>query len=396
MAIAREIETSLSSASFIRKMFETGALLKREHGEEAVCDFSLGNPSLPPPPEFTRTLVRYAGENFPGKHAYMPNVGYPDVREKLARYISREWETPLGADNLIMTCGAAGGLNVILKTLLNPGDEVLVNAPFFMEYKFYVANNGGRFTVIPPGEGLDLNLVGLEKALGPRSTVVLLNSPNNPSGKVYSEQTLRALALLLEDRSRKNGRPVYLINDEPYRKLVYSGQKVSSILALYPHSIVVSSFSKELSIPGERIGWIAVNPRADAADMIRAGANFCTRTLGFVNAPALMQKVVGDLAGLSVDVSLYKQKRDRFCAALQEMGYELDYPDGTFYIFPRAPGGDDMRVCEILQKHLILVVPGRGFGCPGYFRIAYCVSDEVIERSFSGFTAALKELQAGG
>jgi aspartate aminotransferase len=397
MAIARHIGQTVASSSFIRKMFETGLRLKAEHGAERVSDFSLGNPSLPPPPDFTRALHQLSASDFAGKHAYMPNAGYPDVRAAVAAWVGKAQGVALDAGQIVMSCGAGGGLNVVFKTLLNPGDEVLASLPCFMEYDFYAKNHGGSLKTVPCKQDFDLDLEAIAAAITPRTAIVIINSPNNPSGAIYPEASLRGLVEVLRAAAKRTGRTVYLVADEPYRAISY-GRPVAPLMAVYEHSVVVSSFSKELSIPGERIGWIAVNPAAEDAAALVDGATVCTRILGYVNAPALMQKAVAQCLGATADVEAYRKKRDLLCPALKAMGYELVEPAGTFYLFPKAPGkpganglADDLVFVERLKEHLVLAVPGSGFGMPGYFRIAYCVDDAVISRALPGFAAAFKE-----
>jgi aspartate aminotransferase len=394
MPVGDKIRGMIESSSLIRKMFEAGSALRAAYGEEAVSDFSLGNPDVDPPEAVQRTLAEIVATPIPRKHGYMPNAGYPDVRERVAEYVSAEQGVRLGRDNVVMACGAGGALNAALKTILNPGDEVIASAPCFMEYGFYADNHGGKLLLAPSAPGFDLDVAGIEARIGPRTAALIVNSPNNPTGRVYPEETLRELAHMLERAGRKNGRAIYILSDEPYRKIVYDGVTVPSILALYPHSIVATSYSKSLSLPGERIGYLAVNPAADDAARLVDGIILCTRILGYVNAPALMQRVVGRLQGMSVDVEIYRKKRDLFCAALTSMGYELAVPQGAFYLFPRAPGGDDLALAQALQERRVLVVPGRGFSYPGWFRIAYCVDTAVIERSFAGFQAVARQLGA--
>ena len=394
MAVAAHIKTMMESSSFIRKMFETGNALRAEYGAENVFDFSLGNPSVAPPKAFEKALAGLTAESYPGKYKYMPNAGYPDVREKLACWISKEYGTAVGAERVLMTCGAGGALNAALKTLLNPGDEVMVSAPLFMEYRFYAANHGGGLTVIPSLDGFDFDFEAITNAITEKTAVFLINSPNNPSGKVYSKESLGRLADILEQKSRETGRRIYLLSDEPYRRITYDGVKVPSVFSVYPHSIVATSFSKELSIPGERIGWLAVHPEAEDAQALFDGCVLCNRILGYVNAPGLMQKAVADVLDEQVDMSEYARNRDILCEGLKEIGYEFTKPDGTFYLFPKAPGGDDLKLTETLQKHRVLVVPGRGFGSPGFFRIAFCVDTDTVTRSLPFFKAAFDEIAA--
>jgi len=392
MAVAEKISKMMASSSWIRRMFDAGAELKARFGADEVCDFSLGNPNLDPPPEFNEALRRLAAASMPAKHGYMPNAGLAEVRKAVADFVSREQQCPLEADHVVMTCGAGGALNVALKTILDPGEEVLAVTPCFMEYRFYAENHGGALRLVPTREDFDLDVSAIEGAVGEKTAALIINTPNNPSGVVYPEATLRALGAMLEAKSRETGRTIYLLSDEPYRKIVFDAVEVPSILAAYRNSLIASSYSKDLSIPGERIGFLAVHPEADDAENMAAGMILANRILGFVNAPALMQRVVAELQGVHVDVGLYQKKRDRLCAGLGEIGYELRRPQGTFYLFPKSPTADDMEIVEALREERILTVPGRGFSCPGYFRIAFCVADEVIERSFQGFRRAFEKV----
>lgn len=395
MAISSRIKSSIESSSWIRRMFEAGNALRAEHGADAVCDFSLGNPDVEPPHEFQKTLEEIVRSPVVRKHGYMPNAGDPEVRAAVAAQVAREQGVSLAADNVVMSCGASGAMNAALKTILDPGDEVIASVPCFMEYGAYVDNHGGKLILAPSLPDFDLDVSAIESLIGPRTAAVIINSPHNPTGRIYPEETLRRLSAVLVGAARKTGRPVYLLSDEPYRKLAYDGARVPGIMALYPHTLVMSSYSKDLSLPGERIGFVAVSPEADDARRLMDGIILCTRILGYVNAPALMQRVVSRIQGLSVDVEIYRRKRDLFCSALSSMGYRFAVPQGAFYIFPQAPGGDDLAFVQALQRELILVVPGRGFGIPGYFRIAYCVDTPVIERSLDGFRRVIQSMEAG-
>ena len=390
MAVAEKIRQMMEGSSWVRRMFEAGIELRARHGADRVCDFSIGNPDLEPPPSFHRVVRELLEDTTPRSHGYMPNAGYPEVRESVARWISREQGVSLRGESVIMTCGAGGALNVALKTILNPGDEVVASSPCFMEYRFYAQNHGGELRLVRGREDFDLDLDSIGAALTARTAAVLINSPNNPSGRVYPETTIHALGELLERASRRLGRSIYLLADEPYRRIVFDGVEVPSILAAYRNSMIASSYSKDLSIPGERVGWLAVHPDAEAREELVNGAILCNRVLGFVNAPALMQRAVGLLQYECVDVGEYRRKRDRLCDALGSFGYQLHRPQGTFYLFPRAPGGDDLDFVRKLQEELILAVPGRGFGLEGFFRIAFCVDDSVIERSLPGFRKAIQ------
>ncbi len=390
MAVAKKIADTLTKSSWIRRMFEEGINLKKIHGAQNVFDFSLGNPNIEPPPQVKEQLQRIIDQKSPGMHAYMPNAGYPETRAALALHVGRQNGITLSGEDIVMTCGAGGALNVVLKTLLDPGDEVVIPTPFFVEYRFYVDNAGGETRLVKTNENFSLDLKALDEAIGPRTKVVLVNSPNNPTGRVYDEASLKQLATLLEAKARLHDKEIYLVSDEPYRDISY-GVEIPGILKLFRNGIIVSSYSKSLSLPGERIGYIAVNPSLDDREGIMGGLILCNRILGFVNAPALMQRLVAGLQGVTVDVSEYQRKRDTLCRGLGEMGYRFQAPEGAFYLFPQSPIADDVEFIRILQKHLILAVPGSGFGGPGHFRIAYCVSDETITRSLPGFAKAIEE-----
>lgn len=383
MAISRRINSMMSTSSFIRRMFEKGTELKLKYGSENVFDFSLGNPNLPPPEEFSRKLMEAAADKT--LHSYMPNAGYPDVRRKVADYVSKEQNVLLSERNIVMTSGAGGALNTVLKTVLNPGDDVIASTPCFMEYKFYCDNHGGTLNLVE-GEGdFNLNIQNIADAITNKTAAVIINSPNNPSGRIYPEDTISELSTMLTEKSKSTGRSIYLISDEPYRKIVYDNAVVPSILDHYTNSIICTSYSKDLSIPGERIGWLAVHPEADDFENLVNGIILCNRILGYVNAPALMQRTIAGLQGLSVDINTYKKKRDILTSALKEMGYRFQVPEGTFYLLIEAPGGDDLKIADELLKERILVVPGRGFAIPGYFRLAFCVDDDTIQNSLPGF-----------
>jgi aspartate aminotransferase len=319
----------------------------------------------------------------------MPNGGYPFVREAVAASISDEQGVSLSANEMLMTCGAAGGLNVTLKALLDPGDEVIILAPFFVEYKFYVDNHGGVSKVVATDKDFDLDLEVIAAAVNEKTKAIIINSPNNPTGQIYSKESLTELGKVLSKAAQKYSSTIFLIADEPYRKIVFDNNDVPSIMQAYQNSIVVSSYSKDLSLPGERIGYIALHPDiAEKASLIEA-LTLANRILGFVNAPALMQRVVAELQGASVDNTIYTRRREKFCKILADAGYEFMPPKGAFYIFPKSPVADDAEFVSMLQKHKILAVPGRGFGTPGYFRLAFCVDDGVIERSAEAFKKAM-------
>lgn len=393
MAIAEKIHGFMTQSSFIRKMFEEGLRLKRLYGAENVFDFSLGNPNLDPPEAVKSRLCELAAADIPGKHMYMPNAGYPETRAVVAAELSESRGLPIAADQIVMTCGAGGALNVILKTILDPGDEVIVPAPFFVEYRFYVDNAGGVSRIIPSQEDFSLDLEAIRQAVTGKTKAVLINSPNNPTGKVFDEASIRGLAALLAEKGREFRREIFLISDEPYSEIVYDGVNLPSVMKLYPQSIIASSYSKSLSLPGERIGYIAVNPAMPDLEEVMGGLTLCNRILGFVNAPSLMQRAIAGLQGVRVDVEVYRKKRDLLCDGLASVGYTVVKPGGAFYLFPRTPIDDDVAFAEALRKRRILTVPGSGFYGPGHIRIAYCVEDATILGAIEGFGDVLKEFK---
>jgi aspartate aminotransferase len=390
MALAAKIQDAIERSSWIRKMFEEGARLKALHGSDRVYDFSLGNPDLEPPEKFRQVLSSVIAESPTGAHGYMPNAGYEETRAAVADYVNREEGVGIESKHVVMTCGAAGALNCIFKALLDPGEEVIVSAPYFVEYGFYADNHGGQIRVVSTKEDFTLDPQAIERAIDSKTKVILINSPNNPSGQVYDRNSLQQLGELLTASSKKMGKTIYLVSDEPYRKIVYDGFEVPSILEAYPNSIVATSYSKDISLPGERLGYLVVNPQADEVEGLMGGLVLANRILGFVNAPALMQRVVTHLQGACVDVRVYQDRRDLFFQGLVDAGYELLRPRGAFYLFPKSPVADDVSFVRLLQEENILVVPGSGFGSPGHFRIAYCVGQKTIERALPGFARARK------
>lgn len=394
MSISHQMRSYMDRASWIRKMFEEGARLKKIHGADKVFDFSLGNPNVPPPPSVKRALLNIIESGQGSLHSYMPNAGLPETREKLAAYLRREHGVPVTADQVVMTCGAAGALNVILKALLDPGDEVVVPAPFFVEYGFYAENHGGTLRTVSTTADFSLDLEALDKAVGLKTKIVLINSPNNPTGQVYSAADLQALGELLRRKSRRVGHPIFLVSDEPYRKIVYAAEKPPSIFKCYENALIATSFSKDLSLPGERIGYAVLHPQAEDQAAIQSALVLANRILGFVNAPALMQWILPDLLEESVDVSVYRAKRDTLYKGLKSAGYECFEPPGAFYLFPKSPIHDDVAFVRLLVEENILAVPGSGFGGPGYFRLAYCVDDHTIERALPGFARAMDKARS--
>ena len=390
MPVSNKINEAIEKSSWIRKMFEEGAKRKAEYGADNVFDFSLGNPNLEPPVKLNQVLEDLVRDSTPGQHAYMPNAGFVETRQAVADYLNTYNRDKFSPDEIVMTVGAGGGLNVVLKTILNPGEEVIIPKPYFVEYNFYLDNHQGVPKLVNTKSDFSFDFDAIEEAMTEKTRAVLINSPNNPTGKVYREDELKQLADLMSHFSGKFGQPIYLISDEPYRKIVYDGVVVPSVFDAYNESFVVTSFSKDLSLPGERIGYAAAHPDISDKKVILAGMVLCNRILGYVNAPALMQRVIVHLLEDSVDISLYQQKRDRLCQGLLSFGYELMKPEGAFYLFPKTPVEDDIAFVGALQDENILTVPGSGFGGPGHFRIAYCVSDQVIEKALPGFEKIIK------
>ena len=391
MAIARKIKASISKSSMIRKMFEEGAILKKKYGADKVYDFSLGNPNIEPPDEFKKELINLAAEMIPMKHGYAPNAGFAETRQAIAEKINRTQNLKLTADNVIMSCGAAGALNVIFKSLLDPGDEVIVLMPYFVEYPFYIDNYRGIIKFVKTNDDFSLNIEAIAAAINDNTKAVLINSPNNPTGKVYDEKSINDIARLLTEKGKELNKTIYLVSDEPYTEIVYDNVVVPGTLKAYKNAIVAYSYSKTLSLPGERIGYIAVNPEIEHGADLQNGLILCTRILGYVNAPALMQRIVAKLQDVAVDAKVYQKKRDMLCDGLASAGYKFEKPQGAFYLFVQSPIPDDVEFVKTLLKKNILVVPGSGFGGPGYFRIAYCVDDATITNSLEGFAEAIKE-----
>lgn len=385
MAIAEKIAQFMERSSWIRKMFEEGTALKAQYGADQVCDFTLGNPDLAAPKAVEEELEKIVRESSHLKYGYMPNAGYPETRAAVANFLVDEQQMKVNPQGIVMTCGAGGALNVILKTILNPGDEVITPSPFFVEYNFYVDNHGGVLCSIPPGKDFALDLEAIASAINAKTAAVIINSPNNPSGVIFSAQQIAALGKLLAEKSAEMGRTIYLISDEPYRKLVYDGLTVPPIFPVYRNTVIANSYSKELSLAGERIGFLALHPEADDFEQLTNGFVFSNRILGFVNAPGIMQRLIARLQGITIDVAIYERKRDILYQGLVEAGFQVAKPQGAFYLFPRSPLTDDVEFVRELQKYRILAVPGSGFSGPGFFRLAYCVDDATIERSLPIF-----------
>lgn len=391
--ISNKISTRLANSSMIRAMFEEGAKLKKIYGDDKVFDFSLGNPDPEPPAEVKAALRELAGSEEKALHHYMNNAGYPQVREIIAQKINRETGLRLSSGNVIMTVGAGGALNVVLKTLLNPDEEVIIFAPYFVEYSSYIDNHGGKTVIV----NTDFNTFlpdpeALKAKITPNTKAVLINTPNNPTGVVYGRDILESIAKVLEEKSLEYGHTIYIISDEPYRKLAYDVE-VPNILTIYRNAIMIDCFSKSLSLPGERMGYIATNPEAEDIDTLMNGLIYCNRVLGFVNAPALFQRVIGKTIDSSVDINIYKERRDLLYNGLINLGFECIKPDGAFYLFPKALITDDVEFKNRALKYNLLIVPGSGFGCPGHFRLAYCVGLNTIKNSLPAFEALAKEFK---
>lgn len=393
--ISNKMNEFVKSSSVIRAMFEEGKRLAKIHGAENVYDFSLGNPSVEPPIQIKEALIDVLNEEEPGKiHGYMNNSGHEDVRESIALSINKNYGTNYNYNNIIMTVGAAGGLNVILKSLLNPDDEVITFAPYFGEYRNYVSNyDGVLVTISPDTTSFQPNLDEFAEKINNKTKAVIINSPNNPTGVVYSEETIIRLAKILGDKQQEYNTSIYLISDEPYRELAYDNVEVPYLTKYYKNTIVGYSFSKSLSLPGERIGYLLIPNEVDDFANLVSAANVATRILGFVNAPSLIQRAVARCLDVKVDVEVYNRNRELLYNNLVSYGYECVKPQGAFYLFVKALGNDDKIFAEAAKKYNILVVPGSSFGCPGYVRIAYCVDYNMIERSLPGFKKLADEMR---
>jgi aspartate aminotransferase len=384
LAISNRISKLMENSSWIRAMFEEGERLKKAYGAESIFDFTLGNPIAEPPRELKKELYDLVVKETMGMHRYMSNSGYEEVREQIAAFHRGNSGLPFTKDHIIMTVGSAGGINVALKALLDPGDEVLVPSPFFVEFMFYIENHGGVMKLVETGGDFHLDLEAIEGAITEKTKAIIINSPNNPTGAVYREEELKGLASLLS-RKRAEGLRIFIISDEAYRKIIYDNTPLPDAFGLYDDTITVFSHSKDLGLAGERIGYLAVSPRIGDDRSLIDAMIFANRILGFINAPALMQRLVGRFQKNSVDVAGYQQKRDAIYSILVESGFDVALPRGTFYIFPKAPLEDDVEFIRLLQEHRILAVPGVGFGRRGYFRLAYCTEMAVIERSREAF-----------
>ena len=391
MPVSNKIKKFMEQGSWIRKMFEEGISLKRQFGEENVFDLSLGNPVIDPPQEFFSKLKSIADNPISGMHRYKPNAGLLETREAVAGQLTDETMIAFTANEIIMTCGAGGALNVVMKTLMDPGDEFVIFAPFFVEYHFYADNHGGSCKVVPPDRNFLPDLDAFRDAVTPKTRGVLINSPNNPTGVLYSSEVLSNLCEIIREKEEEYGTKIYLVSDEPYRRLIFDNLKYPHIFDHHVRSIVATSHSKDLALPGERIGYIAIHPDCPDKQEIIDGMVFCNRTLGFVNAPALAQHLVTSLQSVTVDVGLYERKRNFLYSKLTDMGYSVVRPQGAFYMFPKAPIDDDVEFVDKLKGERVLAVPGTGFGLPGYFRLSYCLKDETIEGALPGLSKAISQ-----
>ena len=384
MAISNKIRGFMEKGSWIRKMFEEGIALKQQYGDENVFDLSLGNPVKNPPEQFYKELKKISENPINGMHRYMPNAGLTETRTAVAKGLSNETGLSFTANEIVMTCGAGGALNVIMKTLLDPGEEFVIFAPFFVEYNFYADNHGGSCKVVPPDENFLPDMEVFRSSINSKTRGVLINSPNNPSGIIYGDETLSEMCRIIKEKEVEFGTEIYLVSDEPYRKIIFDNLEYTHIFKYHDRSIVATSHSKDLALPGERIGYIAVNPSCPDIEELVDGLVFCNRTLGFVNAPALIQHLIAHLQDTTIDVRIYEKKRDYLYKELTNMGYSLIKPQGAFYMFPKSPIEDDVQFSEELKENRVLVVPGSGFGLPGYFRISYCMEDATIQGSLEG------------
>ena len=393
--ISEKMKKLLKGNSVIREMFEEGKRLKNIYGEENVFDFSLGNPNLPPPEEVKKAIIELVEKEEPTfLHGYMSNAGFEDVREKIANSINNKFGTKFNFENIIMTVGAASGLNIVFKAILNPEDEVIVFAPYFSEYNNYIENYNGIVKVISPNlNNFEPNLNELKEKISNKTKAVLINTPNNPTGVVYSESTIKEISKILKEKEQEFGKQIFLISDEPYRELVYDNREVPYITKYYKDTIVVYSYSKSLSLPGERIGYVVVPNEIDDSKELAEAITIANRIIGCVNAPSLMQRVIPYCLDAKVDTDAYKKNRDLLYSIIRENKFECVKPEGAFYLFVKTPIEDDKEFCSIAKKYNILVVPGSSFACPGYVRIAYCTSYDMIERSRKAFEKLAKEFE---
>ena len=389
MTVAKIIQQQLERSSWIRRMFEEGIRLKAERGAENIFDFTLGNPNDDPPKGVIAAFKRLAEKNAPGSHGYMPNAGFPAVREIIAQQLKRDTGVNFTGNSIIMTVGCAGAMNAALKAILDPGDEVIVPMPFFPDYQFYISNSGGRMVPVETDENFSLDVAAVESKITPQTRVIVLNSPNNPTGAIYSEAVLRNLEAVLQ----RADHPIVVLSDEPYKYFAYDGAKVPETAAIISNCVITTSYSKTWGLAGERIGYLAISPKLPGAEALANACTFTNRVLGFINAPAIWQLVIAEAPEEMPDLTTYQDKRDLMCSGLAETGYEVHKPAGAFYVFPKTPIVDDVAFVRILQSEGVLAVPGSGFGRGGYIRLSLTVPRETIVRSMPAFARALAKVK---
>ena len=392
--LSANIAAALGNSSMIRKMFEAGNELRKKYGNDKVYDFSLGNPDVPAPAAVKTALMDIAqNADQPFALGYMPNAGYPECRAKLGEYLTREQSVTVPGSNVIVTCGAAGGINAFFRAVLEAGDEVICPSPYFVEYAFYAGNFQGKLVPVPSKKDrFELDCDAIAAAINEKTRAVLVNSPNNPTGQIYTRSELEMLGAVLKEASEKYGRAIYMISDEPYRYLNYDNCEVPSVFSVYDASVVIGSFSKTLSLAGERIGYVAVNPALEGAEELINGIIMTNRILGFVNAPAVAQQILIRSVDSTIDLDIYRRRRDLMAKVLTDAGIEFMMPKGAFYFFPKSPLADERVFVEKLLQERVLAVPGRGFGLPGYFRLTFCVDESIIANSAESFKNAMKKL----
>ena len=390
--ISNKMKSLVNNSSTIRAMFEEGKRLSDIYGEENVFDYSIGNPNVKPPENIKTIISDILNKEKPNLvHGYMNNSGYEDVRDDISSFLNKKNDLNLTRNNIVMTCGAAGGLNIILKSILNPGEEVITFAPFFGEYKNYTENFNGKLVIVPTNiDTFEPDLDELSKVINSKTKAIIINNPNNPTGVIYSKEAIQKLADLLKEKQRELNSSIYLISDEPYREIVYDDAEVPCLLKYYDNTFIGYSYSKSLSLPGERIGYVVVNPSMTDCDEMMAALNIANRILGFVNAPSLFQRVIARSLGSEVDVNIYKRNRDLLYNHLIKLGFTCIKPEGAFYLFPRTPIEDDKKFCQDAKQFNLLLVPGSTFGCPGHVRLSYCISYEKIEKSLEAFDKLAK------
>ena len=390
--ISNKMKSLVSNSSIIRAMFEEGKRLSEIYGEDNVFDYSIGNPNVEPPESIKKVISEILNEEKPNYvHGYMNNAGYEDVRDDISAFLNKKHDLDLSRNNIVMTCGAAGGLNIILKSILNPDDEVITFAPYFGEYNNYVQNFNGKLVISPTNtETFEPDLKALSSVITSSTKALILNNPNNPTGVVYSKEVIQALANLLIEKQKELNTTIYLISDEPYREIVYDNIEVPCLLKYYPNTFIGYSYSKSLSLPGERIGYVVINTSMDGFEEMASALNIANRILGFVNAPSLFQRVIAKSLGAEVDVRIYEKNRDLLYNHLISLGFTCVKPQGAFYLFPKSPIEDDVKFCADAKQFNLLLVPGSAFGCPGHVRLAYCISYEKIEKSLQAFDKLAK------